>query len=56
MARLIVTRGPNVGDSYVLSKRIVTIGRDEGCAIRLDREGRSSIGFATPEGAGNEGP
>jgi MoxR-like ATPase len=41
MARLIVTRGPNVGDSYVLGKRIVTIGRDEGCAVRLDREGIS---------------
>ena len=41
MARLIVTRGPNVGDSYVLTKRISTIGRDEACAVRLEREGIS---------------
>ena len=41
MARLIVTRGPNVGDSYVLTKRISTLGRDEACAVRIDRDGVS---------------
>jgi pSer/pThr/pTyr-binding forkhead associated (FHA) protein len=40
-ARLIVTRGPETGSQFPLRKRIVTIGRDDGCAIHLDREGVS---------------
>ena len=41
MAKLTVTRGPNVGDSYPLTKRVVTVGRDEGCFVRIDRDGIS---------------
>ncbi len=41
MARLVVQKGPNAGEIYALAKDIVTIGRDEKCAIRLNVEGVS---------------
>ena len=41
MAKLTVTQGPNVGDSFPLTKKIVTLGRDEACFVRIDREGVS---------------
>jgi len=41
MARLIVRAGMKSGKIYSLAKEIVTLGRDEKCAIRLDVDGVS---------------
>jgi MoxR-like ATPase len=41
MARLIVRKGGKVGQIYPLAREIVTLGRDEKCAVRLDAEGVS---------------
>jgi MoxR-like ATPase len=41
MARLIVRKGGKVGQIYPLRKDIVTLGRDDKCAVRLDVDGIS---------------